>query len=72
MFSWPWMVIKAGQLVVENGELQEPVAGKTLSVNRNFDAGRVGQIEDWFSDHYSISVRHYGRGQVGEHRIEVV
>ena len=72
MFSWPWMVIKAGQVVVENGELQEPVAGKTLSVNRNFDAGRVGQIEDWFSDHYSISVRHYGRGQVGEHRIEVV
>ncbi|MCH2180494.1 MAG: formylmethanofuran dehydrogenase subunit A [Mariniblastus sp.] len=72
MFSWPWMVVKAGKIVVQNGEFQDPVAGKTLSVSRDFDTGRVGQIEDWFSDHYSISVRHYGHGRVGAHRIEVV
>jgi formylmethanofuran dehydrogenase subunit A len=72
MFSWPWMVVKAGQIVVRNGEIQAPATGKTLSVNRDFDLDRVEQIEDWFSDHYSISVRNYGHGRVGADRIEVV
>ena len=72
MFSWPWMVVKAGQIVVRNGEIQTPTTGKTLSVNRDFDFDRVKQIETWFSDHYSISVRNYVHGRVGADRIEVV
>ena len=72
MFSWPWLVVKAGQIVVRDGELQSPAAGKTLSVNREFDLGREKQIEDWFERHYSISVRNYGHGRVGADRIELV
>ena len=72
MFSWPWMVVKAGQVVVRDGELQSPACGKTLSVKRAFDEDRVEQIESWFSDQYSISVRNYGHGPVGAGRIVTV
>ena len=72
MFSWPWLVVKAGQIVVRDGELQTPATGKTLGVHREFDLGREKQIEDWFERHYSISVRNYGHGRVGAERIELV
>ena len=60
MFQRPRHVIKAGQLIVENGELRREVFGKTLHVAAgHFDPALEPHIADWFNDHYSIRFRNY-------------
>ena len=60
MFALPWMVIKAGRILVEDTEIRQTVSGKTLVASPEFDKQRATDIEGWFSSHYSINVDHYG------------
>jgi formylmethanofuran dehydrogenase subunit A len=62
MFAWPTMVIKAGEVIVENGEFRRTVNGQRQSVSPDYDREHDGRIETWFDDHYSISSRHFGSG----------
>ncbi len=62
MFELPRYVIKAGQVIVENGELRDPVDGKLYHVQAEYDREREAEIAAWFDDHYSISFRNYPVG----------
>jgi formylmethanofuran dehydrogenase subunit A len=62
MFDLPRLVIKAGKVIVEQGELRDPGFGKTLYVEPNYDLGRVNEIRNWFSDRYTIAWPNYSIG----------
>ncbi len=59
MFELPRYVIKSGQMIVENGELREPVDGKLMHVETNYDRDVETNIADWFEQYYSIRFRNY-------------
>ena len=64
MFSVPRYVLKGGELVVEDHELRHIVTGKTISLaSRTPDADRVGQMEAWLEENYSLKPAHYGIGE---------
>ncbi len=59
MFELPRFVIKAGQVIVEQGEIREPTFGKTLHVAPEYDAGIEPDIAEWFEKYYSVRFRNY-------------
>jgi formylmethanofuran dehydrogenase subunit A len=60
MFSLPYLVIKGGEVLVQDSEIMHSVSGKTLSARVEYDSQRDGAIENWFDDHYSIKAVNYG------------
>ena len=59
MFELPRMVIKSGRVIVENGEIRDPLIGKTLHVAPDYDHDAERDIQDWFEKYYSIRWRNY-------------
>jgi formylmethanofuran dehydrogenase subunit A len=59
MFELPRLVIKAGRVIVEQGELREAPIGKTLHVTADYDRDVEPHIQRWFEDRYSIPWRNY-------------
>ncbi|REJ70430.1 MAG: formylmethanofuran dehydrogenase subunit A [Planctomycetota bacterium] len=59
MFEMPRIVIKGGELVVEDTELRYAPEGRTLHVNPGYDVGREGEIGEWFEKFYSVRFRNY-------------
>jgi formylmethanofuran dehydrogenase subunit A len=71
MFALPRFVIKAGRLLVEQGEIREEIYGKTLHVAPEYDTGIESEIRDWFERSYSIRWRNYPvrDGRTGENEV---
>jgi formylmethanofuran dehydrogenase subunit A len=59
MFELPRVVIKAGQVIVEQGEIRAAVNGKTLHVAPAYDPALEADIAQWFEKYYSIRFRNY-------------
>jgi len=59
MFQLPRYVLKAGQVIVDDGDIRESVFGKTLHVAPDFDREIENDISDWFEKYYSIRFRNY-------------
>ncbi len=59
MFQCPRYVIKAGQVLVEEGEIRQVHDGKTLHVKPEYDCDVETEIRDWFEQYYSIRFRNY-------------
>lgn len=59
MFELPRMVIKAGQVVVEQGEIRQELYGKTLHVTPGYDEGVLPDIKHWFEQYYTIQFANY-------------
>jgi len=59
MFELPRMVIKSGRVIVEQGEIRDPLIGKTLHVEPDYDRGVESNIQEWFEKYYSIRWRNY-------------
>jgi formylmethanofuran dehydrogenase subunit A len=59
MFTMPRFVLKAGQLIVENGELRHTVFGQRLKANPDCDAGNLPHWRDWFERHYSMQFANF-------------
>ena len=59
MFQLPRYVIKAGRILVEDGEIREEHLGKTLHVTPQYDPDIEPQIAEWFEQYYSIRFRNY-------------
>jgi formylmethanofuran dehydrogenase subunit A len=59
MFELPRMVIKSGEVIVEQGEIRQTPGGKTLHVSPPYDPEIEPQIADWFEKYYSIRFRNY-------------
>ncbi|MEM6799442.1 MAG: hypothetical protein AAF589_08000 [Planctomycetota bacterium] len=65
MFELPRMVIKAGEVIVENGEVRAAPVGKTLHVQAPLDDnaltdGPLSNLPEYFEQHYSVPLEHYG------------
>jgi formylmethanofuran dehydrogenase subunit A len=59
MFELPRYVIKAGEIIVEQGEIRKDVYGSTLHVEPAYDEGLVPDIEKWFEAYYTIQFANY-------------
>ena len=59
MFELPHMVFRAGELIVEQGEIRNAPLGRTLHVQPEFDSGIESDIRQWFEKYYSIRFRNY-------------
>jgi formylmethanofuran dehydrogenase subunit A len=59
MFELPRVVIKSGRIIVENGEIRDPLFGKTLHVAPEYDHDVEADIQTWFEQYYSIQWRNY-------------
>ena len=60
MFSLPYLVIKAGHVLVEDTEIRQTISGNTISAAPDYDQARDAEIESWFNKHYSLKAEHYG------------
>ncbi len=69
MFELPRYVIKAGQVIVEQGEIRAPTMGKTLHVAPDYDEGVHANIADWFERYYTVRLGNYpvAEDQLGPH-----
>ena len=59
MFELPRVVIKSGKVIVEQGEIRDPIIGKTLHVEPDYDREVEPDIQKWFEKYYSIRWRNY-------------
>jgi len=59
MFEMPRYVLKAGQMIIDEGELREPIMGKTLHVSPEYDPEIETDLAGWFEQYYSIAFRNY-------------
>jgi len=59
MFELPRYVIQGGRIVVEKGEIRQPVEGKTLYVEPEYDRSVEAHIANWFEEAYSVRFRNY-------------
>jgi formylmethanofuran dehydrogenase subunit A len=59
MFELPRVVIKSGRVIVEQGEIRDPLIGKTLHVEPDYDHEVEADIQKWFEKYYSIRWRNY-------------
>ena len=59
MFELPRYVIKAGKVIVDDGDIRESVFGKTLHVAPDYDKEIETNISEWFEQYYSIRFRNY-------------
>src|SRR5262249_31372174 len=55
MFTLPRFVIKAGRLIVENGELRDTMFGPAICTKPNYDQAIISNWRYWFEEHYSVS-----------------
>lgn len=60
MFGLPYMVIKAGRVLIEDTEVRQTVSGRTLVASPKYDRQRDKAIEVWFDEHYSLKSTSYG------------
>jgi len=72
MFEMPRVVIKSGQVIVEQGEMRHAPIGKTLYVEPAYDIERETDIQEWFEKYYSIRWRNYPVDASYMHDPEVV
>lgn len=59
MFELPRYVIKAGEVVVDDGEIRSTSNGQTLHVAPEYDRDVEEDIGEWFEQYYSVRFRNY-------------
>ncbi len=59
MFEMPRYVIKAGEMLVDDGELNSPKSGKTLHVAPERDPDFDVHFSRWFDEHYTLKCSNY-------------
>jgi formylmethanofuran dehydrogenase subunit A len=58
-FATPHTVIKAGEVIVENGEIRRDFVGRSFHVAPAYDAAIEDAIRKWFADFYTIEFENY-------------
>jgi formylmethanofuran dehydrogenase subunit A len=59
MFELPRYVIKAGEVLIDEGELREPAEGKTLHVAPAYDTAIETDLARHFAQYYSVRLDNY-------------
>src|SRR5262249_30019778 len=66
MFELPRWVLKAGEIVVEQGEIRREAFGRTLRADTQYDGSALPDIRQWFEQFYTIQFENYS---VDEHYV---
>lgn len=64
MFATPRHVLKAGELVVEEGQLRRAPAGRRLHVRPGYDAAVERPLQAYFERHATVSFGNYPVGEL--------
>ncbi len=64
MFAAPRYVIKAGTLVVEEGQLRRAPAGRRLAVRPPYDAAVIKDLKGFFAEYACVAFENYGADAV--------
>ena len=59
MFELPWMVIKAGHVLIEDTEIRQTISGQTIMARPNYDRSDNQKIENWFEQEYSLPLKQF-------------
>ena len=59
MFELPRYVFKAGELIVELGEIRNVPFGPTICFESEFDPGIESHVKPWFEENYSMRFANY-------------
>ena len=59
MFELPRYVIKAGRVLIEQGEIRETIEGITLQTAPTYDSDVIPSIRQWFEASYTIQFNNY-------------
>ena len=59
MFELPRYVVRAGEVVVDDGEIRTSSSGKLIHVSPDFDQSVLPDIQAWFEKYYTIQWRNY-------------
>ena len=59
MFAHPSMVIKGGQIVVENGKIKKYTWGKTQTVKPEYDKTIEKNLKKFFDKYHTIKLENY-------------
>jgi formylmethanofuran dehydrogenase subunit A len=62
MFALPRYVLKAGDVVLDDGELRNPTQGSTWHAARGFDDAVVPGIKEWFDRDSSLQFANFPLG----------
>jgi formylmethanofuran dehydrogenase subunit A len=60
MFATPRYVLKAGVLVVEEGQLRRAPAGQRVAVRPPYDAAVTKDLKRFFDDYATVAFENYG------------
>jgi formylmethanofuran dehydrogenase subunit A len=71
MFAYPRYVIKGGEVVIEEGELRNPVEGHAFAVRPKFDAKVEDFLRPLFQQQYTMSFDNYPVPAERVHGLEV-
>ena len=71
MFEIPRYVLRAGEVIVEDGEIRKTVDGKLYHVAPDFDHDLIADIQSWFEKYYTIQFRNYPVDEqfIGENQV---
>jgi formylmethanofuran dehydrogenase subunit A len=71
MFELPRYVIRAGEVIVEDGEIRSTPNGRVFHVAPEYDESAVSHIREWFEQHYTIQFANYPVGEryLTEHEV---
>ncbi len=64
MFELPRLVMKAGRVIVEQGEIRESIDGGTLHKSVDYDRDIERDIKKWFESCYSVQWSNYPVGDL--------
>src|SRR5687767_10069077 len=70
MFATPRLVIKGGELVVEEGQLRRAPAGRRLHVRPPFDAAVERGLRRYFDQYATVSFDHYPVGALRDDPVD--
>jgi len=59
MFELPRIVIKAGKVLIEQGEIRQIIEGVTLQTAPSYDDAVIPSIRQWFDSSYTVQYRNY-------------
>jgi formylmethanofuran dehydrogenase subunit A len=72
MFAHPRYVIKAGEVIIEEGELRKSVEGHSYAVRPAYDEAIEDYLRPLFQQHYTMSFENYPVAPERIHGLEVV
>lgn len=71
MFSYPRFVLKAGHVIIEEGEIRNSIEGSQFATKPDYDPAIEDYLRPLFQQHYTMSFENYPVAESCVHGLEV-